>query len=139
MNAANSILRDLAEKTRHYKVALKSVAVDDSQIYAQIRSLEAEINEIQVKMFGDRTLRRIDKDAKPGLSSRVNAIIYEQWRSTSAPTQTQRDAYQIAADEFAPILEKLKKLVEVDARQIEKKLEEIGAPYTPGRFPVWKK
>ena len=139
VNAATSILRDLAEKARHYKVALKSVTVDDSQIYAQIRALETEINEIQVKMFGDRTLRRLDKNAEPGLSSRVSAIIYEQWRSTSAPTQTQRSAYQIAADEFAPILEKLKKLVEVDAKQIEKKLEEIGAPYTPGRFPVWKK
>jgi len=84
-------------------------------------------------------LRRIDKDAEPGLSSRLNGIIRDQWRSTSAPTQTHRDAYLIVADEFSPVLQKLKKLVEVDAKQIEKKLDEIGAPYTPGRFPDWKK
>jgi len=73
------------------------------------------------------------------LSSRVNSIIYEQWRSTSAPTQSQRDAYNIVAEEFSPILQIVKKLVEEDVRKIEKKLEEIGAPYTPGRVPDWKK
>jgi len=139
VNAASSVVRELADKIRHHKVALKSVTVDDSQIYAQIRALEFEVNEIQIKLFGDRTLRRIDKDAEPGLSSRLNGIIRDQWRSTSAPTQTHRDAYLIVADEFSPILQKLKKLVEVDVKQIEKKLDEIGAPYTPGRFPDWKK
>ncbi len=139
LNAASSVVRELADKVRHYKVALKSVTVDDSQIYAQIRALEFEVNEIQIKLFGDRTLRRIDKDAEPGLSSRLNGIIRDQRRSTSAPTQTHRNAHLIVADEFSPILQKLKKLVEVDAKQIEKKLDEIGAPYTPGRFPDWKK
>lgn len=139
VNAASSVMRELADKALHYRVALKSVAVDDSQIYAQIKALEAEVSEIQVELFGDRTLRRIDKDAEPGLSSRISSIIYEQRRSTSAPTQSQRDAYRIVADDFGPILQKLKKLIEEDVKMIEKKLDEIGAPYTPGRFPDWKK
>jgi photosystem II stability/assembly factor-like uncharacterized protein len=139
VNAASSVMRELADKARHYRVALKSVTVDDSQIYAQIKALEAEVSEIQVQLFGDRTLGRIDKDAEPGLSSRISSIIYEQRRSTSAPTQSQRDAYKIVADDFGPILQKLKKLIEEDVRKIEKMLDEIGAPYTPGRFPDWKK
>ncbi len=139
VNAASSIVRDLADKVGHFKVALKSVTVDDTQIYAEIKNLEAQVDEIQRKLFGDRLLRRIDKDAEPGLSSRVNSIIYEQWRSTSAPTRTQRDAYEIVAEEFSPILQVVKKLVEEDVKKIEKKLEEIGAPYTPGRIPDWKK
>ena len=139
VNAASSIVRDLADKVGHFKVALKSVTVDDTQIYAEIKALEAQVDEIQRKLFGDRLLRRIDKDAEPGLSSRVNSIIYEQWRSTSAPTQSQRDAYEIVAAEFSPILQLVKKLVEEDVKKIEKKLEEIGAPYTPGRIPEWKK
>lgn len=139
VNAASSVLRELADKARHYRVALKSVTVDDSPIYAQIKALESEVDEIQIKLFGDRTLRRIDKDAEPGLSSRVNSIIYEQRRSTSAPTQSQRDAYTIVADDFGPILQRLRKLVEEDVKKIEKMLDDIGAPYTPGRFPNWKK
>ena len=61
------------------------------------------------------------------------------WKSTSAPTQTQRNAYEIVAEEFSPILQSVKKLSEEDVKEIEKKLEEIGAPYTPGRVPEWKK
>jgi hypothetical protein len=34
-------------------------------------------------------------------------------------------------------LDAIKKIVEEDVQKIEKKLEEIGAPYTPGRLPVW--
>ena len=139
VNAASSIIRELADKVGHFKVALKSVTVDTTQISADIKALEARVDEIQRKLFGDRALSRIDKDAEPGLSSRVNSIIYEQWRSTSAPTQSQRDAYNIVAEEFSPILQIVKKLVEEDVRKIEKKLEEIGAPYTPGRVPDWKK
>lgn len=139
VNAASSIVRDLADKVRHFKVALKSVTVDDTQIYAEIKALEAQVDDIQRKLFGDRLLRRVDKDAEPGLSSRVNSIIYEQWRSTSSPTQSQRNAYKIVAEEFSPILQTVKKLVEEDVKKIEKKLEEIGAPYTPGRIPEWKK
>ena len=90
-------------------------------------------------MFGDRMLRRLDIDAEPGLSSRLSSIIRDQWRSLSAPTQSQRDAFQIVADAFPPILEAIKKIVEEDVNKIEKRLEEIGAPYTPGRLPVWKR
>jgi hypothetical protein len=139
MNAASSIVRELADKVTHFKVALKSVTVEDAQIYEQIKALETQVDDIQRKLFGDRTLGRIDKDAEPGLRSRINSIIYEQRQSTSAPTQTQRDAYEIVAGEFSSILQSVKKLAEEDVKRIEKKLEEIGAPYTPGRIPEWKK
>lgn len=138
VNASGSNLRDLSRKIIHYKAALKSLAEPTEDLFAEIKSLELELNDIQRKLYGDRTLTKIDQDAEPGLAGRVNQIIYEQWDSFSAPTQTQKDAYQIVADEFPPLLEKLKQLAE-DAKNIEEKLEAMGAPYTPGRWPEWKK
>ena len=139
VNAASSVIRDVADKTRHFRVALKSVTADTTEILVDIKALEAKINEIQRQMFGDTLLRRLDKGAEPGLTSRINGIVYDQWRSLSAPTQSQRDAFQIVADEFPPILESIRIIVDQDVKKIEKKLEEIGAPYTPGRLPVWKR
>jgi hypothetical protein len=139
VNAASSVIRDVGEKIRHFRVALKSVTTDATELLAEIRSLEAEVDAVQRKLFGDRTLRSLDLDAEPGLSSRINGVIYDQWRSFSAPTQSQKDAFQIVADEFPPVLEAIKKIVEEDVKKIEKKLEDIGAPYTPGRLPVWKR
>jgi len=37
-----------------------------------------------------------------------------------------------------PIYQALKKLAAEDVKNIEKKLDDIGAPYTPGRLPDWK-
>ena len=139
VSAASNVIRDVGEKIRHFRVALKSVTSDTSELLAEIRALEIKVDDIQRKMFGDRMRRRLDLDAEPGLSSRINSIIRDQWRSLSAPTQSQKDAFKIVAEEFPPILEAITKIIEEDVRRIEAKLEEFGAPYTPGRLPVWKR
>lgn len=139
VDAASSVIREISEKISHFKVALKSVTTKETELREEIQVLEKEVAEIQRKLYGDRTLTRLDMDAEPGLSSRVRGIINDQRRSTSAPTQSQRDTFQIVAEEFPLILDTLKKIVEEDIKKIEKKLEEIGAPYTPGRLPEWKR
>jgi hypothetical protein len=89
-------------------------------------------------MFGDQLAASVDKDTVPGIQGRIGRIAGEQGRSTSAPTKGQRDAYAIAEEEFAPVYEALKKILAEDVKAIEKKLDAIGAPYTPGRLPDWK-
>ena len=49
-----------------------------------------------------------------------------------------KDAYDIAAEEFEPILADLKDIIK-DIQKMEKKLEAYGAPYTPGRIPSWER
>ena len=139
VNAASSVLREVGDKIRLFRVALKSVTTDTKEIFAEIKALELKVDEIQRQLYGDRMLRRLDLDAEPGLTSRISGIIYDQWRSFSAPTQSQKDAFQIVSDEFPPLLEAIKKIVDEDVKKIEERLEEIGAPYTPGRLPVWKR
>ena len=63
----------------------------------------------------------------------VSALGYEQKYSTSSPTSTHLESFKIAQEEFIPIKEKIKTLVE-DVKQLEDKLREMGAPYTTGRF-----
>lgn len=138
VNAVSSVIRDLGTQTSHYRVALKSVTVPHDDVYTDIKALETKLADLQRKMFGDRTLSRLDLDSEPGLTSRLGFILSGQNSSTSAPTQTQIDNFQIVTEEFMPIYEAVKKIVEEDVKKIEKRLDEIGAPYTPGRMPVWK-
>ena len=60
------------------------------------------------------------------------------WSTTSYPTKTFIDSYQKAADSFDEVLSELK-IIDSDVALIEKDLESLGAPYTPGRFPTWRK
>jgi hypothetical protein len=61
------------------------------------------------------------------------------WATTAGLTNTQRRAYEIAADEFGDVLGRLQTLVEQDLAAFEKRAEDAGAPWTPGRVPRWTK
>jgi hypothetical protein len=136
--AASSVLRDLGTLTQSYRASLKSLTVPHQDILDSIKALEKKLEVLQVQMFGDQLAASLDKDIVPGIQGRIARIAGEQGRSSSAPTKSQRDAYAIAVEEFAPVYEALKKILAEDVKAIEKKLDSVGAPYTPGRLPDWK-
>jgi len=136
VNAASAVVRELNVRIRHYRSALKNVIGDTSGINKQIRTLELKLKNISLQLFGDRSLQQLDIDSEPGLSRRLSSIMYGHSQSTSAPTQQQQNNYQIVSEAFGPVLKALNQLLKEDVKQIEKSLDEIGAPYTPGRLPV---
>lgn len=62
-------------------------------------------------------------------------LVYTLFASTSAPTQTNIDGYAIIAEEFPPILDKVRKLVNEDLKNLQDQLMKLGAPYTPYTLP----
>jgi len=57
--------------------------------------------------------------------------------TTSAPTGTYIRAYNEAQEDFDSVLDDLE-AVDARIRALEAELEAAGAPYTPGRRPVWE-
>ncbi|WP_066627345.1 WD40/YVTN/BNR-like repeat-containing protein [Labilibacter marinus] len=72
------------------------------------------------------------------LMNRLNSIIYAQINSTSDITSTSQQSFEILKEQFPPVLEKLKNIVENDMLDVRKKLDQLNAPYTKGRVPIWK-
>ncbi|MBT8387658.1 MAG: hypothetical protein KJO12_09630, partial [Ignavibacteria bacterium] len=70
---------------------------------------------------------------------RLNEIAWGMWRTTSSPTQTQRDSYEAASEVFELLLTKIRQLIEIDLKNLETEMEKHGAPWTPGRVPGWNK
>jgi len=122
----------------HIKKALMDTPGADPALATEARSLEDRLKDLMADLTGDPVIRSHSEPDPPSIVERVQGVVYGHWTSTSAPTQTQRDAYQIAAEEFADVLAKLKSLIEVDLKNLEDKLENAGAPWTPGRVPEWK-
>jgi len=96
-------------------------------------------DEILWKFNGQRpkASREENRPAPPSINERLRSIVWIHYRSTGGITQTQRDQFDILKEEFPPVLEALKVIYETSLPEIERELEEIGAPYTPGRIPVW--
>jgi len=76
--------------------------------------------------------------AEVPINYRLGNITYAHMGSTSGITTTEKQNYEILKAEFPPVLEALKRIVETDIPALEAELNKIGAPWTPGRLPVWK-
>lgn len=89
-------------------------------------------------MVDDDVISKRNEPVYPSISARVDEVVYGLWQTSSDPTESYKQNYQIASDEFKPVIERLKALVEIDVKNLEREMEKLGAPWTPGRFPDWR-
>jgi hypothetical protein len=101
-------------------------------------TLDKRTNDILRALRGDTAARQRNMNTAPSINERVGYIVAAQRTSTSRPTQTQINQYNVAAQEFEGVLSQLRQLIEVDLARLEKQLEAAGAPWTPGRIPTWQ-
>ena len=134
LSSANELKTRLATAKR----ALMETPTSSDKLVDEVAGIDKRLNEILKELRGDQALRARYENLPPSISERVNNIVSEQRMSTARPTQTHINAYNIAAQEFEVELKKLRALVEVDVARLEKSMESVGAPWTPGRVPVWQ-
>jgi hypothetical protein len=140
VRGAGEVVDETRDRLAHIKQSLLDTpGKDDATLGEQARALEARLREIDVALRGDAVAGERQMPTAPSITDRVDGIVGTQWTVTSAPTRTSLDAYSIASAEFEIQLAALKTLVEKDLRGLEEKMEKMGAPYTPGRIPDWKK
>lgn len=100
---------------------------------ARILQIEEQIREINKGLYGDGVKRRLDIDQPQNLASYVGYLSYEQKYTTSPPTQTHKDVYQLAKAELNPLKQQATVLYNTKVKNLEEDLVNAGAGYTPGR------
>ena len=133
ISGAGHMLSELSNKMKHIKVAIDRVEEPSESLLEDYYSLQKKSKDLRREMNGDRIKTRLDIDQPPTPAGRIGWIGYEQSKSTADPTGTHRMSYEIAKEEFEPLLAKLKKMINTDLENLEQKLEDADAPYTPGR------
>jgi photosystem II stability/assembly factor-like uncharacterized protein len=120
------------------KQALDHTPAAEQRWKDQVRLLEQRNRDILRFLRGDVALRARNENTPMSILERVEGIVNDERWSLSPPTQTHVTGYAIASQQFANQLAKLRKLIDVDLRNLEKALDAAGAPWTPGRLPEWK-
>jgi photosystem II stability/assembly factor-like uncharacterized protein len=121
----------------HLRKAIAQTPGASPDLAAEERGLEQRLRALQTRLRGDPTLGQREEAQPPSINDRVAMIVSTQWRVTSAPTQTHRDAYRHAGEAFTQVLTDFRALAEKDLPAFEARLESAGAPWTPGRIPQW--
>ncbi len=129
-------LNSLQKKTNHIKQTILVIPGGITKLMPRARKIENQLDQIHVALRGHRpkASREEIPPAHVPLVSRLYAIIYAQYYSTSAPGRSQYDSYNIITEELAPLLTQLKKIATRDMPALEKELEAARAPWTPGRI-----
>ena len=104
---------------------------------AELSSIKTRLKEINEELTGDDILPRYEGQPRMSLKGRTDLIIGSLWSTTSGPTGTYERAYEEAHATFGKVLAELRQVHE-RTQALEDRLEKEGAPYTPGRMPVWK-
>jgi photosystem II stability/assembly factor-like uncharacterized protein/uncharacterized membrane protein YgcG len=111
---------------------------DGAALIKTTDELEKRNNEILMDLRGDTVAREHEEPVPPSISQRASRVVQGTGSNTAKPTKTMEDDYKIAGQLFAPVLAKLRLLVEVDMVKLDKALDADGVPHTPGRVPNWK-
>ena len=138
VRSANREMEDLKDRLKHMKAAASAVAQENETLLQKIKDAKEKLHLLDREVRGDRLANELDMAAPLSVTGRINRIVYGMMNSTSAPTQTQRDGYQMAKSEFEPVLAQLETIASRDIKAIERKLDALDAPYTPGRLPKLK-
>ena len=135
------LIGELTTKVESIKQAIYSTPGASRELMDKARALGVKLEELNFAMNGvpSKASGEETPPAKVPINDRLGTITYTHMGSTSSITNTEKQGYEILAEEFPPVLNALKSIVEKEIPELEAELNKIGAPWTPGRLPVWNK
>ena len=141
MQGTEAYAEKLSQRAGSIVQALNSTPAATPEMMARARTIQLQLDEILNIKFNRNTGKPSDEENPPApvpLNARLGKLTWISWMTTSEPTQTQTEAWQILQDEFPPVYDQIKKIGETELPSLEKTVDQLGAPVTPGRLPEWK-
>ncbi|HDJ32524.1 MAG TPA: glycosyl hydrolase [Bacteroidetes bacterium] len=135
MRGAINLTQELSEKTDAILQTLYQSPGATPEMIERAKALRKELDDIQFTFYGHEakaSWEEVPPQPMP-LTRRMSTMAYTHNSSTADITETEKEAYRILMEEFPPVLEKIRRIGNTDIPALEKMLEEIKAPWTPGR------
>ncbi len=129
----------IQSRNENIRQALHMMPESQPALENQTREFATQLNNIDFVMNGTSPKASFEEvPPEPvSLRYRLGAILSGTWAHSGDPTQTMLTNYTILKEELAPIIDQLSQ-IDSELNTIENQLDELGAPYTPGRKPKLK-
>ncbi|MDZ7742120.1 MAG: glycosyl hydrolase [Bacteroidota bacterium] len=141
MRGAQEFTEDMNERLQYIKQAIQNTPGASMELMAKAEKTQEAIDDIMWEFNGQKpkASREEIPPAEQTLNQRLNDMVWGHWGSTAGITATEKQQYEILSEEFPPVLEDIKKVYKENILELEKALDEMNAPWTPGRIPDWEK
>jgi photosystem II stability/assembly factor-like uncharacterized protein len=131
-NGTSKQLNDVSTKLKYIKRAAQVYPNADLAWLKEVKALELLVIDAKYKMNGESHLSKRDVETLPGIGSRIGVVVYQTWYSTSNPTTTHKEQYEIAKEDYE-ILKVNVLAIKNRVTVIEEMMNVKGIPYTPTR------
>jgi photosystem II stability/assembly factor-like uncharacterized protein len=99
----------------------------------ELEGLKQRLYALEARLSGDPSMDMMGVAEVPTVGRRLRVASITDGQSDYGPTATHRRSLEIAEQEFSALERELRDLLEFDLPALEAKLEDAGAPWTPGR------
>ncbi len=133
--------RVIGETDSHLELVRRAILdtpAADPALLDRVAALKDGLRALRVELDGDAVVAGREEPTPPGLADRLQRAVDGLWYATSTATRTHERQYEIVAAAFPNLLARLRQLVETDLAALQDALDAVGAPWTPGRLPVWE-
>jgi len=136
LNEATGIvgrLRETLDQLKAAKAAIRAAALPNSDLLDETRRLELKLLDAQDVLTGNKTKTKRQHPTTPSILQRAENALDGSLNSTYGPTKTHREEFEIAQRQMKSLMPELRKMLEDDLPQLQKKLSRAGVPWTSGR------
>ena len=131
---ANSKMGEIDNRIKHLKEAVRLTAAAEESQAQQLRQLQARYYTLKTRLQGDQTISSRSEPVPWSVNTRVYNLYGGIIESQADVPGNYRESMAIAERELAQVLNDLSTL-DGDLKSFEKTMEQLGAPWTPGRLP----
>ena len=133
ITAAGASLAALDEKVNLLQIATQRVTGGDPETLDDSwQAIRTEVNELDALMNGNPARIAIYERTIPTVRSRLGSVLTGLRNSTYGPTQTHREQFDYAHEEFEDIRARLTTLADTTIPEFEAELIEAGGPWVAG-------
>ncbi|MDJ0840917.1 MAG: glycosyl hydrolase [Acidobacteriota bacterium] len=132
-DAAGAVIRSLAQRLGAVKSVLSRATMDHGAIFEEVVAMERKLDDVRELMSGNRQMEGVGEATAPGIRGRMGVVGMSMGMSTYGPTPTHLRQFEIAKEGLAKVRTMLNDMQDNALPALEKKLDEAGLPWTPGR------
>ncbi|MEO1009286.1 MAG: glycosyl hydrolase [Planctomycetota bacterium] len=130
---ARRVLQDTGRRLGAIRQTLDRSIVDDATLGDEVRLMARRVADMQERLSGNERRGLANDQGPVSISRRLSVAQFGTQYALHGPTPTHRESYDIARRTFADLKAELDRLVTRELPELERRLDEAGLPWTPGR------
>ncbi|MEM9373534.1 MAG: glycosyl hydrolase [Planctomycetota bacterium] len=131
--------RNALDETRRRLGAIRKTldrsTIEAGDLARAVRELDRRVAAMQERLSGNARRGMANDQGPVSISRRLSVVQLGTGFSLHGPTRTHLESFEIARRALADLKAELHQLATVELPELERRLEEGGLPWTPGRVP----